>query len=133
MKIAVTASGTSLDAAVDPRFGRCPYFVIVETETMQFEAVPNVSQSEPRGAGIQSAQIIAEKGAKAVITGHVGPNAYQALSASGIRVITGAMQTVREVVMKYQKGELKETGSPTVHGHFGMGRGGISGRGDRWG
>jgi len=133
LKVAVSATGTSLDAVVDPRFGRCPYFVIVETETMQFEAIPNVSQSEPRGAGIQSAQIIAGKGVKVVITGHVGPNAYQALSASGIRVVTGATQTVREAVLKYQRGELMEAGSPTVYGHFGMGRGGPAGRGGRWG
>ena len=129
MRICVSASANSLDASVDPRFGRCPYFIIVDSETMQFEAVPNPASGAMGGAGIQAAQIIASKGAKAVITGNVGPNAFQALSAAGIKILTGAYGTVREVVEKYKRGELKETNSPTVGGHFGMGMGG--GRGWR--
>jgi predicted Fe-Mo cluster-binding NifX family protein len=129
MRICVSASANSLDASVDPRFGRCPYFIIVDSETMQFEVVPNPALGAIGGAGIQAAQIIASKGAKVVITGNVGPNAFQALSAAGIKIITGAYGTVREVVEKYGRGELKETNSPTVGGHFGMGMGG--GRGWR--
>jgi len=129
MRICVSASANSLDASVDPRFGRCPYFIIVDSETMQFEVVPNPALGAIGGAGIQAAQIIASKGAKVVITGNVGPNAFQALSAAGIKIITGAYGTVREVVEKYRRGELKETNSPTVGGHFGMGMGG--GRGWR--
>jgi predicted Fe-Mo cluster-binding NifX family protein len=129
MRICVSASANSLDASVDPRFGRCPYFIIVDSETLQFEAVPNPASGAVGGAGIQAAQIIASKGAKVVITGNVGPNAFQALSAAGIKIITGAYGTVREVVEKYRRGELKETSSPTVGGHFGMGMGG--GRGWR--
>ena len=131
MRICVSASANSLDAPVDPRFGRCPYFVIVDSETMQFEAVPNLASGAVGGAGIQAAQIIASKGAKVVITGNVGPKAFQALSAAGIKIITGAYGTVREVVEKYKRGELKETNAPTVGGHFGMGMGG--GRGWRRG
>jgi len=131
MRICVSASANSLDAPVDPRFGRCPYFVIVDSETMQFEAVPNLASGAVGGAGIQAAQIIASKGAKVVITGNVGPKAFQALSAAGIKIITGAYETVREVVEKYKRGELKETNAPTVGGHFGMGMGG--GRGWRRG
>lgn len=136
MKVAVSASGGSLDAAIDPRLGRCPYFVIVETETMQSEAVPNTSQYAPSGAGIQAAQTIASKGASVVLTGNVGPNAYQALSSSGIQVITGVTGTVREAVMRYKDGELKSVSAPTAMGHgigggFGpsMGRGGGRGMG----
>jgi len=129
MRICVSAQANSLDASVDPRFGRCPYFIIVDSETLQFEAVPNSASGAVGGAGIQAVQIIASKGAKVVITGNVGPNAFQALSAAGIKIITGAYGTVREVVEKYRRGELKETSSPTVGGHFGMGMGG--GRGWR--
>ena len=129
MRICVSAQANSLDASVDPRFGRCPYFIIVDSETLQFEAVPNSASGAVGGAGIQAVQIIASKGAKVVITGNVGPNAFQALSAAGIKIITGAYGTVREVVEKYRRGELKETNSPTVGGHFGMGMGG--GRGWR--
>jgi predicted Fe-Mo cluster-binding NifX family protein len=123
MKICVSAASNSLDAPVDPRFGRCPYFIIVDLETMQFEAIPNVASNAMGGAGIQAAQAIAGRGVKVLITGNIGPNAFQALSSAGIRIITGVYGTVREVVEKYRRGELKETSRPTVGGHFGMGIG----------
>ena len=129
MKICVTAVSGSLEAQIDPRFGRCPYFVIVDSETMEFEAVPNIASGSMSGAGIQAAQTMASKGVKVLITGNVGPNAFQALSAAGIRVVIGAFGNVREVIEKYKSGELKETSSPTVRGHFGMGMG--RGRGRR--
>jgi predicted Fe-Mo cluster-binding NifX family protein len=132
MKICVSAVSNNLEAPIDPRFGRCPYFVIVDSETMQFEAVPNVASGATGGAGIQAAQTIASKGAKVLITGNVGPNAFQALSAAGIKIVIGASGTVREFVEKYKKGELTETDSPTVGGHFGMG-GGRGRRRGQWG
>jgi predicted Fe-Mo cluster-binding NifX family protein len=132
MKICVSATSNSLDSPIDPRFGRCPYFVIVDSETMQFEAIPNMASGATGGAGIQAAQTIASKGAEVLITGNVGPNAFQALSAASIKIVTGASGTIREVVEKYKRGELTETGTPTVGGHFGMGRGRGTGRG-RWG
>lgn len=130
MKICVSAMANNLDAQLDPRFGRCPYFVIVDSETMQFEATPNMASGAMGGAGIQAAQTIAGKGVKVLITGSIGPNAFQALSAAGIKIMTGAFGTVRDVVEKYKKGELKETDAPTVGGHFGMGK--DRGRGRRW-
>ncbi|RLI37260.1 dinitrogenase iron-molybdenum cofactor biosynthesis protein [Candidatus Bathyarchaeota archaeon] len=123
MKVAVSATGPSLDAQVDPRFGRCAYFVIVDTETMQFESIQNTSQYSFSGAGIQAAQLVASKGVKAVLTGNVGPNAYQALSAAGIQIVTGAYGTVREAVMRYKRGELGGATSPTAPMHYGMGGG----------
>jgi predicted Fe-Mo cluster-binding NifX family protein len=129
MKICVSAASNRMDSPIDPRFGRCPYLVIVDSETMQFEAVPNMASDATGGAGIQAAQTVAGKDAKVLITGNVGPNAFQALSAAGVKIVTGAFGTVREVVEKYKKGELRETGAPTVSGHFGMGRGRGRGRG----
>ena len=124
MKICVTASADGLDAQLDPRFGRCPYFVIVESETMKFETVANTASGAMGGAGIQAAQTVASKGVEVLITGNVGPNAFQALSAAGIKIVTGAVGTVREAVERYKRGELKgETSAPTVRGHFGMGMG----------
>ena len=123
MKICVSAVANSLDAQLDPRFGRCPYFVIVDSENMQFEAISNMASGATGGAGIQASQIIANKGVKVVITGNVGPNAFGALSAAGIEIVTGAFGTVREVIDKFKRGELQRTGAPTVGGHFGMGRG----------
>jgi predicted Fe-Mo cluster-binding NifX family protein len=123
MKIAVSATAGNLDAMIDLRFGRCPYFLIVDSETMRFEVLPNAALGAVGGAGIQAAQAVASKGVNVLITGNVGPNAFQALSAAGIKVVTGAFGTVREVVEKYKHGELKGTGAPTVRGHFGMGGG----------
>ena len=130
MKICVSAVADNLDAQIDPRFGRCPYFVIVDSETMEFEAIPNTAAGAMGGAGIQAAQTVAGRGVKVVITGNIGPNAFQTLSAAGIKIVTGALGTVREAVEKYNKGELQEIGAPTVRGHFGMGMG--RGHGRRW-
>lgn len=125
MKIAVSAAGTDLNAPIDPRFGRCPYFVIVDAETMEYEALPNTGPNAAHGAGIQAARLVAERGVRAVITGNVGPNAFSALSSAGIEVITGAFGSVGEAVERYRKGELREgVRGPTVGGHFGSGRGG---------
>jgi predicted Fe-Mo cluster-binding NifX family protein len=129
MNIAVSATGSTLDAQVDPRFGRCSYFIITDADTMNFEAFPNTATNAMGGAGIQAAQEIANKGVRVLITGNVGPNAFQTLSAAGIEVVIGASGTVKEAIEKYNKGELKKAGSPTVQGHHGMGIG--AGRGQR--
>jgi predicted Fe-Mo cluster-binding NifX family protein len=123
LKIAVSAVDGSLEAQVDPRFGRCPYFVIVDTETMSFEAVPNVSQGALSGAGIQAAQSTANRGVQVVLTGSMGPNAFNALSSAGINVVTGVFGTVRDAVEKFKSGQLKATTTPTGFGLGGFGRG----------
>ena len=124
MKIAVSATHRSLEANVDPRFGRCMYFIIVETEDNEIkshEVMSNEAVQAMRGAGIQAAQTIANKGVKVLITGNIGPNAFNVLSQTGIKVVTGVSGSVKEVVEKYLKGELKETSSPTFE--FGPGSG----------
>lgn len=125
MKVAVSSLGTDLSSPIDLRFGRCANFLVVDTDTMTFEVVPNAAVGSAHGAGIQAAQLILSKGVDAVITGNVGPNAYSALSASKIQVVTGAYGTIREAVEGFLRGELKSTTGPTVGGHFGTGgRGG---------
>lgn len=119
-KICVTSEGNNLDAKVDPRFGRCQYFIIVDIDTLKFEAVTNPNIDSMGGAGIQSGQLIAEKKVKAVLTGNVGPNAFQTLQAAGVDVITGISGTVKEAVGKYKTGEFKPTGGPSVSSKFGM-------------
>ncbi|MBO3802681.1 MAG: NifB/NifX family molybdenum-iron cluster-binding protein [Candidatus Brockarchaeota archaeon] len=128
MKVAVSASGPDLGAQVDPRFGRCQYFIIVDTATMDFEAIPNVSAGAMSGAGIQAAQMVVEKGVQAVITGNVGPNAFQVLSSAGIRILVGASGTVRSAVEAFKVGGLVEAQVPGP-GHSGMGVGWGMGRG----
>jgi predicted Fe-Mo cluster-binding NifX family protein/ferredoxin len=119
MKIAVTASGATLESPLDPRFGRCPYFLIVETEDLRFEAVGNPNVSRDSGAGIQAAQLVADKGARFVLTGNCGPNAYQTLSAAGLGVIVGCSGTVRDVVENFKAGRYSAADQPNVASHFG--------------
>jgi predicted Fe-Mo cluster-binding NifX family protein len=119
MKVVVTAAGGDLDAEVDPRFGRAPYFVAVETDDMSFEAIENAAVDASGGAGVRAAQTVADTGAKAVLTGNCGPNAHRTLQAAGIAVVIGAAGTVREAVERYLKGEYAEAGGPNVEGGFG--------------
>ena len=133
MKIAISAMGATVDAEIDPRFGRCQYFIIIDPDTMNFEAADNSSGMGSGGAGISTAQLIAGKGVEAVLTGNCGPNAYQVLSAAGIKVITGVSGKVKDAIQSYKSGKLQASSQPNVAGHFGMGRGGGMGRGMRRG
>jgi predicted Fe-Mo cluster-binding NifX family protein len=125
MRIAVTSAGENLESVIDPRFGRCEYFLIIDTDSMSFETIPNEGMNAMGGAGIQAAQIVSNAGAKVLITGNIGPNAYQTLSAAGIEIITGARGIVKDVVESYKRGELKSTSGPNVQTHFGTGMGGM--------
>jgi predicted Fe-Mo cluster-binding NifX family protein len=120
MKICITAQGTTLDSQVDPRFGRCAYFILIETDTREFEAIANANVNLRGGAGIQSGQLISEKNVKAVLTGSVGPNAFQVLQAGGVEVITGATGTVQEALETYIKGDFKPTNKANVDSHSGL-------------
>lgn len=121
MKIGISATGPALDAEVNPRFGRCQYFIIVDPETMQFEAIENTSVMASGGAGISAAQMVASKGIEAVLTGNCGPNAYQVLSAAGIKVITGVSGKVQDVIQGYKSGQFQTGSQPNAPGHFGTG------------
>lgn len=131
MKICVTAAEGDLNAPVDPRFGRCQYFVFVDSDTMAFEAMPNQAFAAPGGAGIQAAQAVVNRGVDVLISGNIGPNAFQVLSTAGVKVATGAYGTVKEAVEMYKSGKLSETGASSVatYAGMGMGGGGAGGRG----
>ena len=122
MKIAVTAKNKGLDSEIDPRFGRCPYFVIVDSETMEHEDMDNESASASGGTGPQAASAISRAGVNVLITGNVGPNAFSALKAAEITVITGSTGSVREMVEKYKSGSFETTNAPTAQSHNGMGK-----------
>lgn len=120
MKIAVSSSGTDQSAQVDPRFGRCQYFLIIDTESGKSEAVANSAQTSGGGAGILAAQTVADHGAQTVLTGNVGPNAIRALQTADIEVVTGVGGTVSEALAAFREGRYSATESPTVKPHFGM-------------
>ena len=120
MKIAISSSGTDQSSQVDPRFGRCQYFIFFDTESGKSEAVANAAQSAGGGAGIQAAQTVADHEAETVLTGNVGPNAHRALQAAKISVITGVSGTVSDALKAFQEGTYKATDRPTVQPHFGL-------------
>ncbi|OQA47150.1 MAG: Dinitrogenase iron-molybdenum cofactor [Chloroflexi bacterium ADurb.Bin325] len=124
MKLIITATAPGLEAPVDPRFGRGAYFVVVDTDTMQWQAHKNEAVNAAGGAGTQAAQFVAQQAAGAVISGDFGPNAYIALAAGEVKMyLLGASQTVSEAVANYVGGKLQEVRAPTGAGHHG-GRGG---------
>ncbi len=132
MKIAISASGPDFNSQIDPRFGRCAYFIIAETDDMSYEALNNASMSLGGGAGIAAAQSVASKGVKAVITGNCGPNAVNTLTAAGVQLYVGQSGSVKEAVERFRANQLNATSEPNVVDHFGMGGGaGMGGGGGR--
>lgn len=129
MKIAVTTTGPSLDDQVEARFGRSPYYLFIDTETMEFEAVQNPNVAAGGGAGIQSAQLMSEHGVQYVLTGNCGPNASQVFGAAGIQVIVGVSGVIRQAVEQFKAGAFTASNQPNVASHFGMGGGGGLGGG----
>jgi predicted Fe-Mo cluster-binding NifX family protein/ferredoxin len=119
MRIAVTATGPTLDDNVDPRFGRCRYFLMVDIESMKVDAMENPNLALGSGAGIQSAQTMSEQNVDAILTGNCGPNAFQTLSAAGIEVIVGVSGSVGKVVEQFKSGSLSSISGPNVSSHFG--------------
>lgn len=120
MKIAVTSSGPELKNDIDPRFGRCLFFIIYDIENEQFEAIENSNIRGMGGVGIQSAQMMADKDVQVVITGNCGPNAFQTMKAAGIQLITGVSGTVESAIQEYKKGNLKPTNQSNTSPHSGL-------------
>lgn len=114
MKVVASATGDDLDAAVSPVFGRCPFYLFVDTETMEWSAVANPAMGASGGAGIQAAQFVVEQGAQAVLTGNVGPNAMDVLDAAGVGVYPVAQGTVREAVESFRAESLAKVSQATV-------------------
>jgi predicted Fe-Mo cluster-binding NifX family protein len=120
MKIAITSMGGKLEDKVDPRFGRCHYFILFDTETNKFEAVENTGAQGRGGVGILSGQLMADKEVEVVLTGSCGPNAFQTLQTAGIKVISGATGTVQDAIDKFKSGELKAISQANASAHSGM-------------
>ncbi len=119
MKIAITAQGQDLSSQLDTRFGRAKWLIVYDTETDSFQATDNtVNLNAVSGAGIQTAQNVANLGVEAVITGNVGPNAFKTLNAAGIKIFLAEIQTVQEVIDLFKAGKLREVDNANVEGHW---------------
>ena len=125
MKICVTAGTTGINALFDPRFGRCPFFVVIETESMTEESVPNPGAESSGGAGIQAAQLVTKLGVAALITGNIGPNALQTLNAAGIDVYHYVEGSVKEASEQFKRNELQKITPSSAQPYAGKGRGRI--------
>ena len=119
MKLAITSSDKSLEGNVDQRFGRCKFFIIYDTDTDGFEVVDNeVNLNASQGAGIQSASNLANLGVEAVLTGHLGPNAFRTLSAANIKVYAGVSENISDAILMFKNNQLITAQSADVEGHW---------------
>ncbi len=117
MKICISSTGESLNSLVDPRFGRAAYFLIGDNEEENFKALKNEGVPMMHGAGISASQIVANEKVDTVITGNIGPNAYNALKSASIKIYTVDFnKTVKQVLKQFNKGELKEAKNATGPG-----------------
>jgi predicted Fe-Mo cluster-binding NifX family protein len=133
MQIVVTAEQPRLDSAVDSRFGRCGFFIFIDTETREWEAVDNRDAVRSSGAGIGAAQFVLSKGAKAVVTGFAGPKATQVLTAAGVEILSVTSGTVHQALENFKADGAQafreaDGGPSTSSFGRGQGRGGC-GRG----
>ncbi len=119
MKIAISATGTDLNSDIDTRFGRAQVFVIYDIESGEHTALENTIQMNAvQGAGIQTAQNLANAGVGAVLTGHCGPKAYKTLANAGIDIYVDVAGTVADAVEAFKSGKLKQASGPDVEGHW---------------
>ncbi|MGD8463809.1 MAG: NifB/NifX family molybdenum-iron cluster-binding protein [Anaerolineae bacterium] len=123
MKVVVSAQGPTLDSPTSPVFGRCPTLMFVDTETLEFKAMDNPAMNESGGAGIQAAQFVVGQGAQAVITGNLGPNAFDVLQAAGVPGYLTQTGTIGQAVQAYKAGDLQQMRGASVSAHAGLGRG----------
>jgi len=124
MKIAVSATTPDVEAQLDPRLGRAANFVLVDSETGEWEAYPNAAVGASGGAGVQAAQFVVDHGAQVIVSGDFGPHAFTALSAAGIKMFVARAGTVRELVNRFKSGELREVTAAARRSGYGLGRGG---------
>ena len=119
VKIAITSRGKNLDSPIDPRFGRAAYILIVDTSTNEVEVLDNSANINAfKGAGIQAAVTVSDRGAEALLTGYCGPNAFKTLSAAGVKVANDISGTVRDAVYAYQEGNVTFADSANAEAHW---------------
>lgn len=122
MKICISSTGNNIDSSVDPRFGRCPFFLIYDKESDKYEFIENAGRNAMGGAGIQAAQDVIAKGVEAVITGNMGPNSFRVFENAKINIYSGVSGPLKDAIEKFKANQLVLTSGPNVQSHFGMGK-----------
>jgi len=117
LKICLTAITNNLESQLDSRFGRSNYFIIMDPEKIQYEAIKNNIAKVSERAGVLAAQIMVDKGIRFVITGNIGTRAMQALKTAGIEICIERNNTVKDAIAKFRRGEIKKTDTPSVCGY----------------
>jgi predicted Fe-Mo cluster-binding NifX family protein len=117
LKVAITSTGKDMDSMLDERFGRASYFIITDIDTGDIKAFENTNISSAHGTGVQVAQFVIGLGAKALITGNVGPNAMRVLKASGLEVFRANSMTVRQALKSFSEGKLQSISEATTGSH----------------
>jgi len=120
MNIVVSAQGNDINSLVDPRFGRCRYLVLFDSETGEWQSYDNKANTDASGgAGVQAGNLVVSLGAQALVTGSVGPNAHRVLQAANVLLYQAANGiTVQEAVAALEAGQLTKIDEPTVYGHW---------------
>lgn len=120
MKILITVTSPDFETTLDPRFGRAAYFLLVDADTLDWQAQPNPAVNASGGAGIKAAQFAVDAGCAAVVSGDCGPNAFEVLDAAGISMyLFGQSQNVQQVIESWRAGKLEKIGAATSSGHHG--------------
>jgi len=114
MKIAVASKGKTISSRVDDRFGRCPYFLVVDTTSGTIETITNPAQKEKNAAGIKACHMLIAEGVDAVVVKNVGHNVFVTLTGAGMDVYTVASGTVKAALEQVKRGELTMVEHPTV-------------------
>ncbi len=125
MKICITSTGENLNSPIDPRFGRAQFFLLLNKKGELEDSFSNPAIGARGGAGIAAAQEIVNKDVKILITGNIGPNAFGVLNMAGIQIFLAPTgNSCIDIFRMWKEGELNKVKTPSVPGHFGMGRGG---------
>lgn len=120
MKLAITSEGATLDANIEERFGRWPYYLILDSDTMEFEAIPNPDLQLSGWAGRQSLDLMREKGISFVLAGTCGTSTLKAFEKAGIQLIPRMSGRVRDVVEQFKAGVLRHSPDSKVSDHLGI-------------
>ncbi|NLO30899.1 MAG: dinitrogenase iron-molybdenum cofactor biosynthesis protein [Methanosarcina mazei] len=120
MKICISACGKDPDSEVDPQFGRCNYFLVIDPDAGSISSIKNPGSEASGGAGIKAAEAVVGAGADVLLTGSLGPNSFSVLSEAGIEIYSGVRGTVSSSLREYQSGKLSPLKSPNASSHSGM-------------